>query len=124
MIKQKKFVRAIAGVGRLHHTDSIFDDFRLLKMESINKYMCAIFMYKCLNDVYFSSWFNYREFSYRTRASVNRHLLQVPHISNVHSEQMITYRGPDLWNAIPVNIAESNYNSFKILYKSQLLIEQ
>ena len=36
VIKQKKIVRAIAGVGRLHHTDSIFDDFRLLKMESIN----------------------------------------------------------------------------------------
>ena len=36
VVKQKKIVRAIAGVSRLHHTESIFDEFRLLKLESIN----------------------------------------------------------------------------------------
>lgn len=124
VIMQKKIVRAIAGVGQFHHTNSIFDDFRLLKLESINKYMSAIFVYKCLTDVHFSSWFTYREFSYDTRASVYRPLLNVPRISHVHSEQMISYRGPKLWNEIPVNILECNYNSFKFMYKSQLLLEQ
>ena len=124
VIKQKKIVRAIAGVGRFHHTEGIFDDFRLLKLESIKKYMSEIFMHKCLNDVHFSNWFTYREFSYHTRASANRHLLNVPQISNVHCEQMISYRGPKLWNEIPVNLIESNYNSFKFLYKSLLILDQ
>ena len=123
-LNRKKIVRAIAGVGRFHHTEGIFDDFRLLKLESINKYMSAIFMHKCLNDVHFSSWFTHRDFSYHTRASANRHLLNVPQISNVRSEKMISYRGPKLWNEIPVNVIESNYNSFKFLYKSLLILDQ
>ena len=124
LVAHKKIIRAIAvDANRDRRSRDIFNDLHLLNLENINKYMSGIFVYKCLNDHHFSTWFNFRVSVYQTRAMEARPL-EVPLITNLHSEQMISYRGAKLWNEIPTNITDNNYNSFKILYKTLLLSNQ
>ena len=50
--------------------------------------------------------------------------IYVPHFENVHSEHCIYYRGPIIWNSLPSSIHDRSYNSYKLLFKSNLLNEQ
>ena len=120
IIAQKKVIRALAGVGYNHHTSHLFSSMKLLTLEGINEYIVAIFVYKCLNSVEFNHWYRYRETEYLTRGS-SLALLEVPIISNLHSEQCIKYRGARVWNQIPLQVRSKTYNSFKIELKSLIL---
>ena len=123
IITQKKIVRAIAGARRNSHTQALYSHYRLLNFKSINKYMVAIFVYKCLESADFNNWFIHRQSGYITRDLVQQSLF-VPQIRNVHTEQCIDYRGPIIWNSVPFTMYEEPYNTFKFMYKSFLLMQQ
>ena len=71
-----------------------------LNFTSINKFMIAIFVCKCLESADFNNWFIHRQSGYITRDLVQQSLF-VPQIRNVHSEQCVDYRGPIIWNTAP-----------------------
>ena len=82
--------------------------------------MTGIFVHKSLINGLFSSWFNYKEYGYRTRSSYQAEL-NVPLIRNRHSEQAIAYRGPKIWNAVREDIRGASMNTFKMRYKFSLI---
>ena len=119
-VVHKKIIRAVDGAHRMAHTNEIFERLSLLSLSNINRYMVAIFVYKCINSREFSELFNYRVIERNTRSS-DRNLLFIPRIYNVHSEQSIDYRGPYIWNQIPPDISSQNYDSFKLRLKFMLI---
>ena len=119
-VVHKKIIRAIDGAHRMAHTGDILERLSLLSLNNINKYMVAIFVYKCINGSEFSELFE-RRMSARSTRSSDRNLLFIPRIYNVHSEQSIDYRGPFIWNQIPSTISCLNYDSFKLKLKFMLI---
>ena len=116
----KKIVRALAGVSYYHPTESLYKDLFILNPDKINAYMVGIFVYKCLRNDVAMPFFTYRQQTYSTRLAEDSPLF-VPQIGNIHSEQRISYRGPFVWNSIPVEIRNLPFNSFKKAYKSILI---
>ena len=121
LLNHKQLIRALAGARRLDPTAPLYESLRLLKPHQIIQYMTGIFMYKCLNDAEFCIWFRQRRFTYNTRGEYDMPL-EVPLISNRHSEQMLTFQGPNTWNQIPLSIRLMPYNSFKFSLKRHLLL--
>ena len=112
----------MAGVSRRHPTTDLFRRLGLLNIHDINKYMVSLFVFKCLHNEDFSFWFPYQnQIEHQTR-SVMRDLLEVPRIYNVHSEQLILYRGPSIWNSICLDTRRIIvYNTLKLRVKKALL---
>ena len=122
-IIQKKILRGMAGVSLYAPSRPIFASFSLLTLDDINIYITALFVYKCLHSIEFRDWFRERSHSYPTRFDETLPLT-VPRIANKHSEQCISYRGPVIWNELPVDIREQTYNCFKIRLKRLLFSRQ
>ena len=122
-IMQKKIIRGMAGVSLYDSSRPFFNSFSLLLLDNINIYMTALFVYKCLHSLDFMHWFRERSSNYPTRLDSTMPLT-VPRISNKHSEQCISYRGPMIWNDLSLDIREQTYNCFKIRLKRLLLARQ
>ena len=118
-VLHKKVIRAMAGVNRLHSTKELFSRFSLLSLPEINVYMVGIFMYKCVKDGR-NDWFEEAELLVSTR-SASQNLIVIPRISNKHSEQCISYRGPKIWNDICLSTRNKSYDCFKKTFKTSLL---
>ena len=124
---QKRIVRMLCNAKYLDHTDPLFLECKLLKVNSVYEYAIAIFMYKIKNDIspkcmkeYFS--INSDIHSYNTRQAS---LYHVPNYRNDKCQVSIKYQGPTIWNNIPEDIRNSSsLNSFKIHVKRYLLIKQ
>jgi len=124
---QKRIVRMLCNAKYLDHTDPLFLECKLLKVNSVYEYAIAIFMYKIKNDLspkcmkeYFS--INSDIHSYNTRQAS---LYHVPNYRNDKCQVSIKYQGPTIWNNIPEDIRNSSsLNSFKIHVKRYLLIKQ
>ena len=119
-LAQKKIVRAIAGVGRRHHSLNLFNELKILNICYINKFTTGLLVQKMLNNIDFQSWFVARETPYDTRHMLTAPL-QVGILMNRHSSQCISHRGPSVWNLIPVELRNSSYELFKRNYKTHLL---
>ena len=118
---QKKIMRAMAGVNNYYSSAELFKRYALLNMTQINMYMTAIFVFKSIQGPDERNIFRRVE-NIRTTRSVANDLLHVPQIRNVHSEQSITYRGPNVWNGIDLRIRNMSYDNFKMNYKAALLV--
>ena len=46
---QKRMLRTIAGAHRYAHTNSIFSELGILKLEDVNIYCCALYVFKSIN---------------------------------------------------------------------------
>ena len=117
---QKKIVRAMAGVSLYEPPQQFFTEFSLLVLDNINIYMTAFFVYKCLQILDFSDWFTQLSSIYHIRFNQTTPIL-VPRIWNKHSEQCVIYRGPKIWNELPLDVREQTYNCFKMKLKQFLL---
>ena len=123
-ILQKKAVRLISNVPNNSHTLPIFHQLKLLNVYDINYFNIASFMFMCLNGLlppYITAKFSLNNsiHNYMTRTASNFHLPQIR--TNV-SKNSIFFRGPILWNNIPINIKNSpSLNSFKKHFKSHLV---
>ena len=113
-------MRAMAGVNNYYSSAELFKRYALLNMNQINMYMTAIFVFKSIQGSDERNIFRRVE-NIRTTRSVANDLLHVPQIRNVHSEQSITYRGPNVWIGIDLCIRNMSYDNFKMNYKAALL---
>jgi hypothetical protein len=118
IILQKCIIRIICGVRPRTHTNELFKNLNILKLEDINKYLIGKFMFKWVHralpsifDEYFT--FNHDIHMYDTRQTDELHL---PTVKLNSGKQSIKFRGPSVWNiirksGIAVNVAESVFSS-------------
>ena len=108
----------------MSHTDPLFYQLKVLKVQDINVLQTAKFMFKYTKDVLphvFRNLFLYnRNFhSYPTRTRNNIHLNN-PKLLIAHKS--LRHHGPDVWNALPNNIKQSPFlNPFKRKLKEKIL---
>ena len=115
VITQKKVIRTISGLRKYDHTDDSFKNLNLLKLNDINVYTCATYvftsLYLRLNDMF---TFRYNP-NYQLRHS---RLLQIPPIQSLLSKSCILFHGVTVWNNLPATIRETNnINTFRIKLK-------
>lgn len=123
-ICQKKAIRTVTFSNRLTHTKPIFKKLSILTVFDINKQQTAIFMYKCINNLLPTKFFNLFDrnsniHDHSTRQCDDIHILR--HSLNIRRYSVKIF-GPKLWNSIPPTIRLSpTLNSFKVSYKKLLL---
>ena len=119
-ISQKKIMRTMAYRKRSDHTNELFSEFGLLKLDDINIYCSALFVYKALNGLIENNMFNVRVNNrYNMR---NTNLLDTPLMLTQQSQSFIGYHGVKVWNELPSIIREkSTLDNFKQSLKMFLL---
>ena len=108
-IAQKRLVRLITKAHYLANTAPLFSQLKVLDIFSINSFSVATFMYSyhhnllpnSFHDLFLSS---NQVHQYETRlASQYR-----PHFHKTNIKQFsILYRGPQIWNSLPISLISS-----------------
>ena len=122
-ISQKRALKIALNLHRRTSSTIVFATAKVLSLESLNKLQTNIFMYKYLNEMLptkFCSKFlcNRDVHKYDTRQS---NIYHVPKPRIEIMKQSISYRGPVLWNNLPLKIQQAGTLScFKSYLKSYL----
>ena len=103
------------------HTNC-FSEFGLLKLDDINIYCGALFVYKSLNNIIESNMLNIR-FSDRYNMRNNlTNVLDIPLKLTQQSQSFIGYHGVKIWNDLPFNVRQMHtLDRFKQSLKIYLL---
>ena len=113
-LQQKKIIRVIADAQYCDHTDHLFRQFRLLKLNDIYKFNVLLYMFNSNHDTRYS-----RPHHYMTRHS-NLSLPTFQRLSK--SQNSIHFVGPTLWDNLPDFVkCQNNNNSFKIKLKKYFI---
>ena len=95
-IQQKRTVRLIADLNYNEHTSKAIRDLKLLKFFDINRYHCAIYMFKNHGSPRFQT-----SHSLNTR---NNNLLRASFNRLSLCQHSIGFQEPHIWNNVPLNI--------------------
>ena len=116
-VLQKKISKTITSSEFLAHTPPLFQETKILPIREIHQYLLTIHMFK----LHSSNLLLYPDYSYNTRARN----LAVPTFQRLtNTQKSVNFRGPLLWNSIPLIIRNlPTLSSFKRAYK-QLLLDQ
>ncbi|CAL4149190.1 unnamed protein product, partial [Meganyctiphanes norvegica] len=106
---QKKAVRIICKAGYYDHTESLFNNLKLLQVNEIYDFNCAKFIYQCYNSntyVYFKAKLltNSSFHNYETR---NKNSLRKPHVRLQKFMNSFLNNGIVMWNKLHDSIKES-----------------
>ena len=121
---QKKAVRIICKAGYYDHTESLFNNLKLLQVKEIYDFNCAKFIYQCYNSntyLYFKAKLltNSSFHNYETR---NRDLLRKPNVRLQKFMNSFLNNGIVMWNKLHDSIKESPTTlSFKTIVKAFIL---
>ena len=124
---QKKAVRLISHAKFLAHTKPLFNNLSIMNIFEFSDYNIATFMYLCYNNfipknLSMKFCLNADIHFYNTRGSFNFHL---PKIRTSVAKNCISFKGPQIWNALPSHIKLSpSLNVFKRRYKLSLINNQ
>ena len=125
IVLQKKAVRIISHVSTREHTDPLFMQLNLLKLQDINKYVLGCFMFRYhknetpeVFDNFFES--NIDIHQYYTRQLAHLH---VPKVRTEFGKRGLRFRGVYIWNAILNLNVDTNVSEFifKRNYKRVLI---
>ena len=110
----KRLIRIIHKKPFLEHTNPLFVESQILKIQDVYKLNIGLYMYDT-----FDATIPNRPHSYNTR---NRNELLPDRARLTITQNSINVAGPSLWNTIPEQIkASPSRNSFKYQYKTYLL---
>ena len=124
LVLQKKIIRVVYHSQYLAHTLPIFLNLKTLRMPDIYVYQCAIFMYLCNNKLLPTSIISYFQLNkniheHQTRSSNHFHF---PLTKTSTYQNTIFYKGPLIWNGLPIAIRQSRtLSGFKRKMKCYLL---
>ena len=120
VVAQKKIIRTMTYKPRYTHTNELFRQLKLLKLDDINTFCSATFVYKSLNDYNNVEIFSYREHErYPLR---NNNSLHVPLMTSKQSQTSIKYHGAKVWNQLSPDLQnKSTLSSFKMSLKHSLI---
>ena len=119
---QKKAIRKICNAEFLAHTNHLFKDLKILKLNDLHKLETAKFVKKETskpNSIYFTRRNNAHNMMLRNH---HGHALFVPQPRSERAKRFVTYNGTIIWNNIPPAILDTrNPITFKIKLKKFLL---
>jgi len=121
---QKRAVRIVYKTTYREHTSPVFKMLNILKLQDINKFQIAVFMYKYhhnLLPLIFDDFFclNADIHTYYTRHS---NALHMPAVRTTLRQRSIVFVGPLIWNQINTNFYSlPSVASFKFHYKRLLM---
>ncbi len=123
-IIQKKVIRNITNSKYNEHTDPLFSQLKILKLNQLHKLKTAKLMYKAskselppqITDLFKP---NTQIHNHNTRQHGNPH---IRHRRTQIASKQINHKGPEIWQAIPNHIKTlSTLNRFTKAYKSHLI---
>lgn len=111
-ISQKKIIRIMSFRHSYEHTNPLFTNLKLLKLNEIIHLQTMLFVYKSLNSCPLNLNFHFVR-------SHNRHdNLRIPLCRTTHAQQSVMFRGAKLWNELPQQIRSAgSHTSFKTKLK-------
>ena len=120
IIKQKRIVRTISQVNRLHHTAELFIDLKFLQFNNIFIYFTSLLAFKCINHEYIEGLCNPIMHNYGTRFAAQNMIMPLARTNLI--QKSFVYNTPKIWNSLPANIKSlPTLNSFKYNLKKYLL---
>ena len=125
---QKKAIRAVTNSHYLEHTNPLFQNTKLLKLQDINKLQLGCFMYQFHNNHLpkcFENYFIYQNQRHNHNTRTSNNISVETYRTNVKYFS-IKVAGPLFWNNLNKNIKESRSihvfkNSLKKYLTEQLL---
>ena len=115
----KRVLRTIVGVGRYAHTDSFYSNLKILKLEDINIFCCALYVFKSLNNLIVNRYFTSRSNDFYSLRDPD--LLRLPAARTTQSQSFISYHGVKVWNSLPQDVRnKTSLHSFKMSLKTYL----
>ena len=119
---QKKAIRRISHAGWLDHTNNLFKNLKILKLEDLTILESVKFVKKEISKNT-SSYFIRRRNLHDMRLRRNqRSLLQLPVPRSERAKKFITYNAAKIWNELPPQFYQiNNPTTFKIKMKKYLL---
>ena len=119
-LSQKRIMRTITGTDRNSHSNNHFLRLKTLKLEDINIYCTALYVFKAVNNLIENKYFQFRTNEFHRLRHTD--LLQVPIVRSTQSQKFVNYHGVKVWNALPAEIRDkTSVNSFKFSLKKYLL---
>lgn len=119
-IQQKRAVRIISGAGHRDHTDPLFQNLSLLKLDNIHKLESLKFVRSQLNVPTVINFDRVSTVHHQNLRS--QHLLRVPQPRSEASKRFVVYSGCLTWNSLPQELKSlENSSTFKINVKRHLL---
>ena len=120
-ILQKRVIRLICGATRMEHTNMLFYDQRILKLEDVVRLKTAIIRFKAFHNVLpvnVQQFFSIYESAYTTRQNCNfKHLYSRTTLKGM----CISITGVKLWNSLDNSLTNCrNVNLFKKYYTNRL----
>ena len=110
VLLQKRAVRIVKDVHYLHHTDELFNEMNLLRLNDIYRFNIGLYMYKSLEcvdyDVDLCNYVNgnWNRHAYPIR---NADAITLPRYRCESSKCDITYVASKFWNDLPIEIKSS-----------------
>ena len=105
---QKKAIRLITGAKYNSHTDILFKDLGILKVQDVFILQCAKFYYKFVHNnlpLYFKNFFH-RNIDIHDHNTRNRGQLHLFQFNNSTTQNCIRFNIPNLINNFPSNVKE------------------
>ena len=103
LLQQKRIIRIICNVPMLTHTQPLFHQTGILKIEDMYSYSCSIFSYKLIHSIFptpFKNRFSYlltpRNIQYFTRTDTNT--VEIPFCKTTMRQRTIGYNLPKIYN--------------------------
>lgn len=118
-ITQKKLMRVMSNSQRYAHTDPLFKNYKLLKVNDIIKLQTLLFIHKALYSHEVDCNFQFLSDNKNSRRPND---LKLPLCRTSHAQRYITYRGANQWNQLPEDLKNiKSFNIFKFKIKQLFL---
>lgn len=99
-LQLKKIIRIITNSSYLEHTNPLFKDTKMLKLEDITKLAIGTLMYKNRNSMQNLLPFHEHNTRHRDNLSIPQHRL-------TKFQHSTSYLGPTVWNSLPLHVQEA-----------------
>ena len=113
--QQKRTIRTIANAGFIDHTEPLFKQHKILKVQDLYNFQLGTYMYRALARGVFTTRPNTRTRGSLLDVQPSRHRI-------TSTQHAVSYVAPKFWNTLPDDLRSINsYKRFKKCLKDYLL---
>ena len=113
--QQKRTIRTIANAGFIDHTEPLFKQHKILKVQDLYNFQLGTYMYRALARGVFTTRPNTRTRGSDLDVQPSRHRI-------TSTQHAVSYVAPKFWNTLPDDLRSINsYKRFKKRLKEHLL---
>ena len=120
---QKRAIRIISKAPRLSHSEPLFKNQHIMKVNEMYKHQVATIVSKYIHGLWFGD-LNLKNVNevhdHNTRSSTSRNFF-ITTPSNEVFKRSLNYAGPMVWREVPQNLKSLHPDKFKLEYKNFLI---